>query len=139
MGWHLAGLDMPMLPEGQAADCGELTTSGVLLCQLELHHDHLGDKAGKLFEEINQKSEDREFNIQVSHAKYGMLQFVERFERTLICIDCNLAEGSAKATLDSAVDWDFTSHRKKSPGLFAPPTTVSIQSILRPHARRGSG
>lgn len=93
-----------------------LTTSGVLLCQLELHHDHLGDKAGKLFEEINQKSEDREFNIQVSHAKYGMLQFVERFERTLICIDCNLAEGSAKATLDSAVDWDFTFSPKEITG-----------------------
>jgi rubredoxin len=85
-----------------------LTSANVLLCQLDSHHDHLGDKAGKLFEEVNKKTDDREFNIQVSHAKYGMLQFVERFQRTLICIDCNLAEGTAKKSLGTDMDPDFT-------------------------------
>ncbi|WP_143750545.1 MULTISPECIES: hypothetical protein [unclassified Mesorhizobium] len=85
-----------------------VSAAGVLLCELESHHDHLGDKAGKLFEEINPKTEEREFNIQISHAKYGMLQFVERFQRTLICIDCNLVEGKAKKALGSDIEPDFT-------------------------------
>lgn len=91
------------------------TSSGVLLCALEFHHDHLGDKAGKRFEEIIGKSDDREFMIQRSHAKYGMLQFVERFQRTLICIDCNLAEGKAKGLVGD-MDPDFTFSPKEIAG-----------------------
>lgn len=33
---------------------------------------------------------------------------VERFELTLICIDCNLAEGRAKLELAKEIDNDFT-------------------------------
>lgn len=71
-----------------------LTSARVLLCHLESHYDHFGDKAGELFEESTRRR-DREFNIQISHAKYGMLQFVERFQRTLICIGAVLVRNPA--------------------------------------------
>lgn len=85
-----------------------LNSTGVLLCELEVHHDHLADRAGKLFEELNPLTEDRNFAAQRSKAKDAMLHFVERFERTPVCIDCNLADGRAKAGLGDGMDRHFT-------------------------------
>ena len=36
------------------------------------------------------------------------MPFVERFEQTLICVDCNLSEGRAKLELAREIDPDFT-------------------------------
>lgn len=85
-----------------------LSPGGVLLCRLEFHHDHIADRAKKIFRERNPRSEDRDINIQVSRAKDALIPLVERFEPTLICIDCNLAEGRAKLELTGEVEGDFT-------------------------------
>lgn len=85
-----------------------LNSAGVLLCELEVHHDHLADWAGKLFEELNPLTEDKEFAVQRSKAKTALLQFVERFERTPVCIDCNLADNRAKTLIGKEVDENFT-------------------------------
>ncbi|OWK20883.1 hypothetical protein AJ88_25120 [Mesorhizobium amorphae CCBAU 01583] len=96
-----------MLQSDQAADC-PTQLGGVLLCELEVHHDHLADRAGRLFEELNPLTDDKEAAVQRSKAKSAMLQLVERFERTPVCIDCNLADNRAKALLGEEVDRHFT-------------------------------
>jgi hypothetical protein len=85
-----------------------ISPSGVLLCRLEYHHDHIGDLAKRIFRERNPRSEERDINIQVSRAKDALMPLIERFESTLICIDCNLAEGRAKLELTGEIDADFT-------------------------------
>lgn len=85
-----------------------LSPGGVLLCRLEFHHDHIGDLAKRIFRERIQRSDDRDINIQVSRAKDALMPLVERFEPTLICIDCNLAEGRAKLELTKEIGTHFT-------------------------------
>jgi hypothetical protein len=85
-----------------------LSPGGVLLCRLEYHHDHLGDLAKRVYLERNPRTNDQETNIQLGRAKDALKPFIERFEQTLICIDCNLAEGQAKLGLAAEIDRDFT-------------------------------
>lgn len=112
-------------------EIARLTSSGVLLCAIESHHDHLGDKAGDRFKEIIGTSEDREFTIQREHAKYGMLQFVERFQRTLICIDCNVAETAAKDLLGNVTDDTFKLRKREFS--FSP---MEIAGFIKPVANK---
>lgn len=112
-------------------EIARLTSSGVLLCAIESHHDHLGDTAGDLFKAIIGTSEDREFIIQREHAKYGMLQFVERFQRTLICIDCNVSETAAKDLLGNVTDETFTLRKREFS--FSP---MEIAGFVKPVANK---
>lgn len=90
------------------ADIARVSSGGVLLCRLEYHHDHLVDRAKRILREYRHRSEDRESVIQVGRAENALMLLVERFEQTLICIDCNLAEGRAKLELAKEIDSDFT-------------------------------
>ncbi len=72
-----------------------VSSGGVLPCRLEHHHDHLADHAKRIFNELNPLADDQETNIQIGRAKVALMPLIERFGRTLICIDCNLAEGRA--------------------------------------------
>jgi len=112
-------------------EIARLTSSGVLLCAIESHHDHLGDTAADLFKAIIGTSEDREFIIQREHAKYGMLQFVERFQRTLICIDCNVAETAAKDLLGNVTNDTFTLRKRELS--FSP---MEIAGFIKPTANK---
>jgi hypothetical protein len=90
------------------AHIARVSSGGVLLCRLEYHHDHLVDRAKRIFREYRPRGEDRETIIQVGRAENALMLLVERFEQTLICIDCNLAEGRAKLELAKQIDNDFT-------------------------------
>ena len=81
---------------------------GVLLCRLEVHHDHLGDRAKKIFDSQCPRPEERAAAIQVLRAKDALIPLVERFERALICLDCNAAEGAAKLELRQEIRGDFS-------------------------------
>lgn len=85
-----------------------VTPRGVLQCHLELHHDHLDDYLKRRFSEINPPSDEPDRRIQVSHAEAALRQLVERFERTLVCVDCNLADGRVKLALREEIDAHFT-------------------------------
>ena len=50
---------------------------------------------------------DRDTNIQTARAEHTLVSLAERFEETLICIDCNIAEGRAKLALGN-IDPNFT-------------------------------
>ncbi|WP_271612698.1 hypothetical protein [Bradyrhizobium sp. CCBAU 21362] len=90
------------------AHIARVSSGGVLLCRLEYHHDHLADRAKRLFREHRPQGGDRETIIQIGRAENALMLLVERFEQTLICIDCNLAEGRAKLELAKEIDSDFT-------------------------------
>ncbi len=85
-----------------------MTSGGVLLCHLEHHHDHLDDFLKCLFREINPLSDDPDIRVQVSRAEGALRPLVERFERVLICADCNLAEGRVKRELRNEIEPHFT-------------------------------
>ena len=96
-----------MLPAREAAD-REIESGGRSPCRLEYHHDHLGDLIKRNYRERNPRSKDRDINIQTARGERALLSLVERFEETLICIDCNLTEGRAKLALGDDVDPNFT-------------------------------
>lgn len=85
-----------------------LNSSGVLLCQVELHHDHVGDWAEREFTERNPRTDDGQTNRQIDCFKDAMLELVLRFGRTPLCIDCNLVEGRVKKDLGPSVPRDFS-------------------------------
>ncbi|MBB4116415.1 rubredoxin [Rhizobium sp. BK226] len=85
-----------------------VNSAGVLLCQIEVHHDHLGDWAERKFSEVNPRTDDKQTNIQIDWCKHSTLELVVRFDATPICLDCNLVEGRAKAYLGKAVFPDFS-------------------------------
>lgn len=85
-----------------------VTPRGVLQCHLELHHDHLDDFLKRRFSEINPPSDEPDRRIQVSHAEAALRQLVERFERTLVCLDCNLADARVKLALREEIEAHFT-------------------------------
>lgn len=86
-----------------------LGSNGVLLCRLEMHHDHIADYARKLFDGSNPKIEGEGLhNEGIAVAKDALMIFVERFGATLVCADCNAADGEAKRLLSGRIDPNFT-------------------------------
>tara|TARA_R110002073_G_scaffold26476_1_gene86760 strand:- start:7857 stop:9362 length:1506 start_codon:yes stop_codon:yes gene_type:complete len=85
-----------------------LASSGIVLCHLEQHHDHLEEFLKHRFSAVDLQSDERDHRIQISHAEAALRPLVERFERTLICVDCNLADGRVKLALREEVDSYFT-------------------------------
>lgn len=98
------------------------SSSGVLLCQLESHHDHLNDAAAQIFREHNPPTEDRRTNVQQDQAKYAILTLTERFQPTIICLDCNLVEGKVKSALGLPPHFSFSPQE--------------IADFVRPHDNR---
>ncbi len=84
-----------------------LGPGGVLICKLEMHHDHLGDRVSKIFKTANPR-EGGPLGAQVDNAKQALRTLCERFAPSLICQDCNAAEGAAKVALSNALPRVFT-------------------------------
>ena len=97
-----------------------LTPSGVLLCQLDYHHDHLNDRAKAIFRADNPFPEDREPREQLIRAIDSCRQLIERFSTSLLCADCNTAEGAAKLALKGEIDPDFSFSPKEIAAFIKP-------------------
>lgn len=97
-----------------------LTPSGVLLCQLDYHHDHLNDRAKAIFRADNPFPEDREPREQLIRAIDSCRQLIERFSTSLLCNDCNTAEGAAKLALKEEIDPDFSFSPKEIAAFIKP-------------------
>ena len=97
-----------MLQKAKTSDRQSDVRGGGLLCHLEHHHDHLDDFVKRLFREINPPSDDPDIRVQVSRAEGALRPLVERFERVLICVDCNLADGRVKRELRDEIEPRFS-------------------------------
>ena len=84
-----------------------VTPNGVLLCQLVNHHDHTGDLVKRRVAKNGLPSEGRD-RTEVLKAVELCRPLAERFWPTMICGDCNIAEGQAKVKLAGTIDPDFS-------------------------------
>lgn len=76
-------------------DCFRLSSRGILLAKLELHHDHMRDlvwpRAGELL------GEDWRDRIPGTGEMLGLTrELTSRFSEALVCSECNAADGKAK-------------------------------------------
>lgn len=86
-----------------------LTPAGILLCQLDYHHDHLRDHAEKLFAAHRPPMEaDQDFRRRWSAGVTACKNLIERFGPQTLCTDCNTAEGKAKLKLKEIVPDHFS-------------------------------
>lgn len=85
-----------------------LTSAGVLLCQLDRHHDHLEEEGAAILFRGQVKHADRARRDAVGSAVLACRGLAERFHPTLICNDCNAADGAAKAALEGIVHPKFS-------------------------------
>jgi hypothetical protein len=105
-------------------DIARLTSANVLLCQLDEHHDHIrdfiSDTVGKDFRDRLPDA----FSVTRRRAFAGIFSLVERFEPTLICIDCNAADAKAK----KAIGGDLPRHFSFAPS--------EIMQFIEPRANQ---
>lgn len=107
-------------------EIARLTPAGVALCQLDRHHDHLGDEGLAILWRRQQKQPDRTRQDALHSAISACMSLSERFHETLVCNDCNAADGAAKAALIGVVHPSFS---------FAPSEIARFISVApnRPH------
>lgn len=84
-------------------EIARVTVAGVVLCQLDWHHDHLGDEGRAILWRGQEKFSDRAKADALSSAITVCGGLSERFRETLVCNDCNAADGAAKAALAGVV------------------------------------
>lgn len=89
-------------------DIARKTESGVILCQLERHHDHLGDLAARILRETAWLDDTDPLYTQRKRACAAVLPLVERFAETLVCMDCNAADAAMKKDLGGRVHREFS-------------------------------
>ncbi|QYJ90830.1 hypothetical protein [Shewanella halotolerans] len=77
-------------------------------CKLEEHHDHMKDTVRTLFEEI---SSNREVVVATELAKRFAIRTsfaISAYDNTVICADCNKADGIAKRMVKTHSDFSFS-------------------------------
>jgi hypothetical protein len=90
------------------AEIARLSADRVLLCKIDLHHDHLVDLAKQMFRETADDSLSDEIRRMRTRARAAAFGLIERFTRTLLCEDCNHADGDMKAALAPEIAPDFS-------------------------------
>jgi hypothetical protein len=104
----------------QKQDIARVDKNGNLLCALHWHHDHFGDFA-------HDKLPHYRDGLKWKDAlEYDSLRnsFV-RFKETLICADCNVAEGAAKVGVPTPPGFSFT------------PFEISTFVVVKPNVPHG--
>ncbi|MFC4194109.1 hypothetical protein ACFQFS_18385 [Novosphingobium lubricantis] len=94
--------------EREKADIARKTESGVILCQRERHHDHLGDLAARVLRETACQDVPDHLHTWRKRACASVLPLIERFAETLVCMDCNAADAAMKMELGDRVHRDFS-------------------------------
>lgn len=105
-------------------EIARLTAEGVLLCKIDMHHDHLTELAKAMFRAARDQDLPDEVRRQRARARSAAASLIERFTPTLICEDCNHADANMKAALGGDVDRHFSF----SPG--------EIATFIRPEPNR---
>lgn len=96
-------------------EIARLSDNGVLLCQLEWHHDHLRDHAKRALRPLIDNEDRTPEALALRRGVDVCKDLTMRFFTTLICNDCNAAEGQAKNRLNGLIP----SHFSFSPGEIA--------------------
>lgn len=89
-------------------EIARVTDQGVLLCQLDWHHDHLRDYASKVMKASASSELHDDAQRAASRAIAAATALIERFAETLLCNDCNAADAAMKAQLGKQVPGYFS-------------------------------
>lgn len=89
-------------------EIARLTSAGVVLCQLDRHHDHLADEGVRILWRGQQKPTERARIDALHSAVQACMALAERFHTVLVCNDCNAADGAAKLALAGEIDPNFS-------------------------------
>lgn len=101
-GWECPACKRPKM------DIARLTDQNVLLCQLDEHHDHLIDHLKKVIGRDIPGAALDEIGAIRRRAFATIFPLVERFERQLICNDCNAADGKMKKEIGQDIPAHFS-------------------------------
>jgi rubredoxin len=89
-------------------DIARLNTKKEIMCHLVEHHDHMKDVLKRRFQEI---SVSRKVVVADEHAeKFAKRSatMISAYENTLICVDCNNADVTAKKAATANRDFSFS-------------------------------
>jgi hypothetical protein len=75
------------------------TRAGVILCRLDEHHDHLTDYIQSEIRAELGSDWVRQVAENAGHIGHACSELVRRFTPSILCIDCNAADGAAKGRL----------------------------------------
>lgn len=89
-------------------DILRLSKRNILLAKLELHHDHITDQITKVVADLH--GEDwRENFLKDSPAMLDKIEeLIRRFDLSLICSECNAADGKVKTKFKDIIDSSFS-------------------------------
>jgi hypothetical protein len=104
----------------QKYEIARLTDSGVLLCQLDWHHDHLADVAGGVMRGNLIADASDELFVTRKRACEAAIPLIERFAPILLCNDCNAADAAMKVRLGPDVPRAFSFTPREIAGFIKP-------------------
>lgn len=89
-------------------DIARLTASGILLCQLDRHHDHLRNAVEDILKQLSKVNLGDSNGRSRSAARNAIYTLSERFTETLVCNDCNAADAAMKKHIGKCVPRHFS-------------------------------
>lgn len=92
----------------QKAEIARVSGDGVLLCKLVWHHDHIDVLVKAMLRRADDPNVPDEKRAARQLARTLVFPLLERFTATLVCEDCNNADGDMKAVLGGDVDRAFS-------------------------------
>lgn len=90
------------------AELARLSDAGVLICRLDRHHDHLRDYGKRVLRRDGNRPSEPEAFSRWFGAVSVCKELIERFHPSIVCVDCNAADGDAKRRLKGIVHPDFS-------------------------------
>lgn len=77
----------------------KITKAGVILCRLDEHHDHLTDRIQSEMRALLGPEWARQISEDAGHIGHACSDLVRRFTPSMVCVDCNTADGLAKTRI----------------------------------------
>jgi rubredoxin len=85
-----------------------LNTKGEVMCRLAAHHDHMQDALKRLFQEFSVNRQKVVADQYAEDFAKRSAAMIAAYDPTLICVDCNNADVTAKQTAQAHDDFSFS-------------------------------
>ena len=90
------------------SDIARLNTKGEIMCHLVEHHDHMKDVLKRRFQELSVIRETIVADERAESFAKRSATMISAYENTIICVDCNNADASAKKAAEVCRDFSFS-------------------------------
>lgn len=89
-------------------EIARLNSNKEIMCHLVEHHDHMKDILKRRFQEMSVSLEKVIASAQAEKFAKRSSMMISSFENTVVCIDCNNADASAKKVARAHPDFSFS-------------------------------